>query len=98
MAHVAAHPFLLAFALIAFAWIMRRGGPAIVRLLFERPLVLWVLTGIVAATWASVSGAWRTVDWDAAAYFVLVGFTAFTCLTILWLAYNALRRWTGGRR
>ena len=87
VAYVVVNPFLLTFILVACAWFVLRGH-AMIRLLLGRPLVLWVVTIGGVAIWASITDAWRSVEWGAVAYFVWVAVVAFTGLAVVGQLYN----------
>ena len=97
MAHAGQAHFIV-FGFLALALLLLRRRAAFIRLLFQRPLALWIVTAVAITAWVGYTGAWRSVDWSGVAYFLFVGFSAFTGLAILWEGHKALKRWTSTRR
>ena len=96
MAHASKAQFIV-LGCLALSLLLLRYRAAFIRLLFHRPLALWIVTAVAIAGWAGYTGAWRSVDWSGLLYFLFVGFVAFTGLAILWQAHKAFRRWTRTR-
>jgi hypothetical protein len=89
---------LIIFGLLALSLLFLRSRTAFIRLLFHRPLALWIVTTAVIAGWVGYTGAWRSLDWSGVLYFLFIGFAVFTGLAILWEVHKALKRWTNARR
>ena len=100
MAHASKAQFIV-LGCLALSLLLLRYRAAFIRLLFHRPLTLWltlwIVTAVAIAGWVGYTGAWRSVDWSGLLYFLFVGFVAFTGLAILWQAHKAFRRWTRTR-
>ncbi len=97
MAHASQAHFIV-FGFLALSLLLLRGRAAFIRLLFHRPLALWIVTAVAITGWVGYTGAWRSVDWSGISYFLFVGFSAFTGLAILWEGHKALKRWMNTRR
>ena len=98
MAYAAAHPVLLTCVLVALSWLLLRGGRALIRFPFERPVALWVVTLSTVAIWTVATESWRSVNWSAVLYFVCLGVVTYTGLAILWHVYKTLKRRTDDHR
>jgi hypothetical protein len=97
MAHAGQAHFIV-FGFLALSLLLLRGRAAFIRLLFHRPLALWIVTAVVITGWVDYTSAWRSVDWSGVLYFLFVGFIAFTGLAILLEVHKALKRWRSTRR
>ena len=97
MAHVA-QALLILFFVAVLGLLRVRAGSALVRVLYTRPLVLWLATTVVVPAVLILTGGWRSVDWGGVGYFMTVAVLAFTGVVIACGGYRMMKRVLGTDR